>query len=200
MQQHSGRSRLAPKKVGEQKWEAKETAQRNTHTQKIFLISLAGRFVPGANPTLPNGQQGQDGTLSVQFLIAESGQLVPGTIAILSHKRVWLVPNAFQWNQAHHIYRHWVVLGQLLCINMQCRAMIWGGWAKRVVGGQHIRERTLQQAYWTPQKERLVCSVLDFSDREACQTRGGGSKPKKGVLRAVFLLPLFSPPPSNGVL
>ena len=74
---------------------------------------------------------------------------------------------------------------------------------------KHTRERTLQKISEPLQKKFLVCLVLVFVQGKTeqrhlggggwktCRTRGEGSTTPvwEGVLREIFLPPLFSTPP-----
>ena len=77
----------------------------------------------------------------------------------------------------------------------------------KTYGGRKTYQRTYPpEKFWTPPKELLVCSVVDFctGKTEQRHLRGvenvpyeGGPKPLfgRGVIREVFLPPPFSTPP-----
>ena len=86
--------------------------------------------------------------------------------------------------------------------------MIWGG-AKRMGGGKRTREPALpnnsgplQKSFWSAQSWILIQQKQSNDIRgrwKAYRPRGGGGVPKplfgRGVIREVFLPPLFSTPP-----
>ena len=79
------------------------------------------------------------------------------------------------------------------------------GGCKTYGGEENVPENALSRKFWTPQKELLVCSVIDScrGKTEHRHLRGvenvpyeGGPKPLfgRGVIREVFHPPLFPPP------
>ena len=161
MQQRSGRNRLAPKKVGGAKVGSKRnrsTQNTHTHTKKEnFLISLAGIIVPGGEP-----HPSQWTTRTRWRIVCAISNYRKRPVSPRDDLNFVPGPGPFCPTNGSGLSRtpssgikptsYWVVLDQLLCINMQCRAMIWGG-------GKTCGGRT---AYRRPHPPE---SLLDLSKR-----------------------------------